>query len=76
MQKTQGKTMRKTNWQKVMKRIMGEKSSDKGVVMTYFMVSKKTGICISTLSRLATIPGRILDYDAGLALIRFHDSLK
>jgi len=62
--------MKKTNWQKIMKAVMSAKPA-----MTYLAISSKTGVCISTLSRLATQKGRQLDYDSGVKLMSLHDEL-
>ena len=67
--------MKNIDWQKIMKRIMGADTGRNDHVMTYPVISKKTGIGISTLSRLATQSGRKLDYDAGVKLMKLHDDL-
>lgn len=68
--------MKKTNWQKIMKKIMSKKIANDGSVMTLLSVSKNTGICISTLSRLTTQKGRVLDYDSGVKLMKLYNSVK
>lgn len=68
--------MKNTDWQKIMKKIIGADTGRNKPDMTYPVISKKTGIGISTLSRLATQTGRKLDYDAGLKLMKLYDLLK
>lgn len=68
--------MAKTNFSKIITAIMNAEPPKGKAAWNYEMISEKTGICKSTLSRLVTQPERRLDYDDGVKLIKLYDLLK
>lgn len=68
--------MKKTNWSKIIKEI---KRANRGIsepCYTGEVISKITGICTSTLSRLVSQPQRMLNYDEGIKLMALYNELK
>ncbi len=68
--------MRKTNWKRIITAIMNAEPPKGKKSYTYEMISSRTGINKSTLSRLVSQPERRLDYDLGVKLVAMYNLLK